>query len=126
MGICVYLFFRDLAHVIFFAWVPLPDVIKPVLIELPPSIFSYIVLHNAAGMLWVMSGIMFFRVIWFSKPQTQRAYIGCFFAAAVLMEISQVSKRVPGTFDFFDLLFMGIGALIEGLLYTIFIKRRIA
>jgi len=126
MGICVYLLFRDLRRIIFFAWVPLPDFIKPALIELPPSIFSSILMHNTAGMLWLVSGILFFRFIWFNRPLTQKIYIGCFCTAAALMEISQLSERVPGTFDVLDLLFMGIGAFVEGLLYNIFVKRRIA
>ena len=64
MGICVYLFFRDLTRIIFFAWVPLPDFIKPALAELSPSIFSSIVMHNTAGMLWFVSGIMFLRFVY--------------------------------------------------------------
>jgi hypothetical protein len=34
-------------------------------------------------------------------------------------------EKIPGTFDWFDLLFLGIGAFVEGLLYKKFILRRI-
>ncbi|MCL2233071.1 MAG: hypothetical protein FWB99_08350 [Treponema sp.] len=126
MGICVYLFFRDLTRIIFFAWVPLPEFLKPALAELPPSIFSSIVMHNTAGMLWFVSGIMFLRFVWFYRAKEQKVYIGCFCAAAAIMEIAQLSEKVPGTFDVLDLLFMGIGAFVEGLLYNFYVKRRIA
>ena len=126
MGICIYLLFRDLNYIVFFAWIPKPDFIGSVSIQLPSSIFSYILLYNTAGMLWFVSGILFFRFIWFYRAKVQRVYIGWFCAAAAILEISQLSENVPGTFDALDLLFMGIGAFVEGLLYNIFVKRRIA
>jgi glycopeptide antibiotics resistance protein len=43
---------------------------------------------------------------------------------ALVIEISQLSERIPGTFDVKDLFFMGMGALAEGLLYKFFVKRR--
>jgi len=125
-GICVYFFFRDTTHLLFFAWVPKPAFLTDVFIQLPPSVFSSILMHNTAGMLWLVSGILFLRFIWFHKPLAQNVYIGGFCAAAAIMEISQLSERVPGTFDILDLLFMGIGAFVEGLLYKFFFKRRIA
>jgi len=82
-------------------------------------------LHNTAGMLWFVSGILFLRFLWFYKATTQKVYIGCFYAVGAMIEISQLSERVYGTFDVLDLLFMGIGAFVEGLLYNIFVKRRI-
>ena len=83
-------------------------------------------MHNTAGMLWFVSGILFLRFVWFYKAKTQAVYIGCFYAVAAVIEISQLSERVPGTFDVLDLLFMGIGAFVEGLLYNNYVKRRIA
>jgi len=40
-----------------------------------------------------------------------------------VFEISQLSKNVPGTFDWLDMFFMGITALLEGLLYKFFLQR---
>jgi glycopeptide antibiotics resistance protein len=68
---------------------------------------------------------LFLRFIWFHRTKIQKAYIHCFYAIGAIFEISQLSEKVPGTFDFLDLLFMGIGAFIEGLLYKTFIKRRL-
>jgi len=75
-------------------------------------------------MLWFVSGILFLRFIWFYKINIQKTYISCFYGIGVLFETSQLSKNVPGTFDWLDLLFMGIGAFVEGSLYNIFIRRR--
>jgi hypothetical protein len=56
--------------------------------------------------------------IWFYKSKTQAAYIWCFYAAGLIIEISQMSEKIPGTFDLLDLFFLGIGAFVEGLLYN--------
>jgi len=125
MGICVYLLFRDVSGLLFFEWVPKPEFVN-VYIQLPPSVFSYVLRHNTAAMLWIVSGALFFRFIWFYRVAAQKIYIGCFYGMAAILEISQLSSRIPGTFDVLDLLFMGIGAFVEGLLYNIFVKRRIA
>jgi len=125
MGIAIYLFFRDVSNLVILARIPAPEFARNMYIQLPPSILSDIVRYNLAGMLWFVSGILFLRFMWFHKTTTQRAYIGCFYVMGALFEISQLSERVTGTFDVLDLLFMGIGAFVEGLLYTFFVKRRI-
>lgn len=123
MGVCVYLIFRDLNDLAIFTWMPGPE---NALVQLPPSPLSNVVRHNLAGALWFVSGILFFRFVWFYKAKEQRIYVWCFYAIGGVLEISQLSERVHGTFDFLDLAFMGIGAFIEGLLYNIFVKRGIA
>jgi len=75
-------------------------------------------------MLWFISAILFLRFIWFYKLKEQKVYIICFYAIGFIFETSQLSERVHGTFDWLDLLFFGIGAFIEGLLYKKFIVRR--
>ena len=124
-GICIYLLFRDVSNLVFFSWMPLPEFIKPVFIELPPSIFSSVLKFNTAGMLWFVSGILFLRFIWFFRTTTQKIYIWAFCGIAVLFEIGQLSAIIPGTFDVLDLLFMGIGAFVESLLHNFYGKRRI-
>ena len=76
--------------------------------------------------LWFLSAILFLRFIWFYKTKTQTAYIVCFYGIGLVLETSQLSERVPGTFDWLDLLCMGIGAFAEGLLYKLFTTRRMA
>ena len=126
IGVGVYFLFRDLNNLLLFAWMPRPEFLGNAIIQLPPSVLSGVVKYNLAGMFWFVSGILFFRFVWFHRPNVQRAYIGCFYGIGAILEISQLSERVPGTFDFMDLCFMGIGAFGEGLLYNIFVKRRTA
>jgi len=127
-GMLVYFLFRDWGSLIFFAWIPIPipESAGSAIIHLAPSAFSYVLKYNLAGMLWFVSGILFFRFVWFHRAKVQKAYVGCFYGLGAALEISQLSQRVPGTFDPLDLLFMGIGAFVEGLLYNVFVERRIA
>jgi len=125
MGMCIYLLFRDLTNIIFFVWMPKPESVGNITVHLPPSIFSNVLRHNLAGMFWFVSGILFFRFVWFHRAKTQRAYIWGFYGLGVILEASQLSEKIPGTFDLLDLLFMGIGALVEGLLYRFLLIRRL-
>jgi len=126
IGMLVYLLFRDLNNLVLFTWIPRPEFAGNAIIQLPPSFLSNILKYNSAGMLWFVSGILFFRFVWFHRVKTQKAYIGCFYGIGAIFEIGQLSERIPGTFDLLDLLFMGIGAFGEGLLYNIFVRRRTA
>jgi len=126
MGMCIYLLFRDLNHLVLFSRMPMPEFVGSAIVHLPPSALSNALMHNTAGMLWFVSGILFFRFAWFHRVKEQNIYIGCFYGVGGILEICQLSERVPGTFDLLDLAFMGIGAFCEGLLYNTFVKRRIA
>jgi len=122
---CIYLLFRDLNNIILFDWMPKPEFARNVIIQLPPTILTSVLKHNLAGMFWFVSGILFFRFIWFRRARTQWAYIFAFYGVGTILEVSQLSEKIPGTFDMLDLLFMGIGAFLEGLLYKFFVERRI-
>jgi len=123
-GMVIYLLFRDLRNMVVFTWIPKPDFPGTILIPLKPSICSDILRYHLPDMLWFMSGILFLRCIWFYKLKEQTVYIICFYAIGLVIEISQLSEKVPGTFDWLDLLFLCIGAFVEGLLYKFFILRR--
>ena len=123
-GICIYIIFRDLNHLIVFKWIPWLEFTKPILVELKPSVFSYILKYNIPDMLWFVSGILLLRFIWFNKQKEQKIYILCFYAIGLAFEISQLFDFIPGTFDFLDLLFMGTGAFFEGLLYNIYMVEK--
>lgn len=122
MGMGVYLFFRD-TNMTLFDWIPKPKILETLFIPTTPSVFSSFALYHAPDMLWVLSGILFLRFLWFYDRKWQRVYIVCFYGIASAVECSQLSKRVPGTFDILDLLFMGVAAFIEGVLYTILTRR---
>ena len=124
-GMGIYLLFRDLHNIILFKWIPKPAIIGTILIPLKPSIFSYFLKYNLPDMLWFVSAILFFRFIWFNKIIIQKIYVSCFYGVGAIFEISQLSENVPGTFDWLDLLFMGLGAFVEGSLFNIFTQRRL-
>jgi len=124
-GMVIYFLFRDVNNMILFAWIPKPQFLKTVLVPLQPSIFTNILKYHLPDMLWFVSAILLLRFIWFYKAKEQTLYILCFYGIALVLEISQLSEKVPGTFDWLDLLFFGISAFVEGLLYNIFIRRRI-
>jgi hypothetical protein len=124
-GMTIYLLFRDVNNMVLFSLMPKPEFLKTILIPLKPSLFSNILRYNIPDMLWFVSAILFFRFMWFYKTNIQKAYIFCFYIIAAVFETSQLSKKVPGTFDWMDVLCMGIGAFVEGLLYKNFIQRKI-
>jgi len=118
IGMIIYLLFRDLNNMLLFRWIPKLAFFQNFeYIQLTPSVLSYILMYNIPDMLWFVSGILFLRFFWFYKPREQKIYVLCFYIIGTVFELSQLSKHIPGTFDFLDLLFMGIGALVEGLIY---------
>jgi hypothetical protein len=123
-GMVIYLLFRDLNNMVLFVRIPKPVFLKTILIPLRPSTFSNIVRYNVPDMLWFISAILFLKFIWFYKAKMQTTYISCFYGIGLVIEISQLSEKIPGTFDWLDLLFIGIGAFFEGLLYNKFVLRR--
>ena len=124
MGMGIYLFFRDM-NMLLFNWIPKPNFIGSFSVNIKPTIFSSLFLYNFPDILWFLSGILFLRFIWFFENKWQNIYLLSFYVFAVIMEISQLSENVPGTFDILDLSFMGIGAFIEGLLYNFNVWRRL-
>jgi hypothetical protein len=123
-GIVIYLLFRDVSSFLLFEWIKKPAFIGSTLIELKPSVFFNILKFNVPDMLWFLSGILLLRFIWFDNQKIQNTYIFCFYGFAAIFETSQLFQNIPGTFDVFDLLFMGIVAFVEGLLYIKFTRRR--
>jgi len=125
-GIVIYFLFRDLNNIFLFKWIRKPEFFVKILVPLEPSILTIFIRYHLPDMLWFVSAILFLRFLWFFKIKEQTLYILCFYVIGFVFEISQLSERIPGTFDWFDLLFMCIGAFVEGLLYKIFVKRRLA
>jgi len=124
VGMGIYLFLRN-TNMLLFEWIPKLQFFKEVYIPTKRSIFTEILKYNLPDTLWFLSGIFFLRFIWFFKFKEQNIYIICFFLIGAIFEISQLSKNVPGTFDLLDMFSMGITALFEGLLYKIFVQRRL-
>jgi len=125
LGIIIYLIFRDISNIVLFTWIQKPQFLQTTLIPLKQTIFSDFLKYHLPDMLWFISAILFIRFIWFFKLKIQTVYILSFYAIGLAFEISQLLKKVPGTFDCLDIFFMGIAAFVEGLLYRFLILRRI-
>jgi hypothetical protein len=108
-----------------FEWIPKLLFFKNVYIPVKQSVFTSMLFFNLPDALWFLSGILLLRFIWFYRYKEQNVYIICFFLIGIVFEISQLSENIPGTFDWLDLFFMCMTALLEGLLYKIFIQRRL-
>jgi hypothetical protein len=121
-GIGIYLRFRNL-NIILFEWIHKPVFLENTFAAVPRSVLWSMLLFNLPDALWSLSGILFLRFLWFHEKKWQSVYILCFYGIAAIIETSQLSENIPGTFDVLDLLFMGITALVEGLLYKIFVGR---
>jgi len=126
VGIVIYFLFRDLNNIVFFTWIPQPVFLKKVLVPLQLSVLADFVRYHLPDTLWFVSAILFLRFFWFYKIKTKKAYILSFYVIGLIIEISQLSEKVHGTFDWLDLFFMGIGAFVEGLLYKFCITRRLS
>ena len=124
LGICIYLFFRDLSNMIIFKFIPKPEFAENVLIQLKPSIFSYVLKFNFPYMLWFLSGILLMRFIWYFNNKVQKIYVLCIYCIGCMYVLCKMSEKFPGTFDWLDLLFMGIGAFVEGVIHKHFVQRR--
>ena len=74
--------------------------------------------------LWFLSGLLFIRALWLTNAQWRNLYFGIFAAAAFVLEIGQNFSLMPGTFDALDILFMGIFAFMESVIFNLFVKRR--
>ena len=124
-GFSIYLLFRDLNNFLLFEFIPKPGFAGAILVPLEPSVFSYFLKYNLPDALWFISIILFFRFLWFCNTKMQRKYVFCAYGMGIIFEASQLSQKIPGTFDWLDLLFMGLGAFAESLVYNVFVKRRL-
>jgi hypothetical protein len=108
--------------VLLFEWIPKPEFLKNVYIPIKHSAINTIFLFNLPDTLWFLSGILFIRFLWFNNEKWQGIYIICFYGIAIIIEASQFSNNVSGTFDVLDLVLMGIAAFVEGMLHKYFVK----
>ena len=124
IGMFIYILFRDISHLFIINRITKLGFIQTIFIELKPSILTNILLYNIPDMFWFISGILLLRFIWFYRTKEQNIYLYGFYITGAAFEISQLSENIPGTFDYLDLFFMGMGGLVERLLYNNYIRRR--
>jgi hypothetical protein len=123
LGISIYLFFRDNTLLIY-KWIP-QLLVFPKLFSLElktiPNIHPFITYSLPDG-LWILSVIFFMRSLWLKNQKIMKIYICVFCSFAIIFELLQLNKNIPGTFDFFDLLIFLFIPLLEGIIYTNFFK----
>jgi hypothetical protein len=123
LGITVYVLFRD-TNLQLFEWLP---ILKVPRVKVPFDIKGHAVLsflvYNLPDGLWLLSGIMFIRVVWWQDRKTGGLYVRFFITVAIALELLQLLKTVPGTFDISDLFLLIIIASIEYIINSKFFKR---
>jgi hypothetical protein len=86
-------------------------------VYLAHNVFTGFLKYNLCDGLWLVSGILLLRCIWFGSPRTGDFYIIVFMGVALLLEILQLAAFFPGTFDRADIVTMAIFALLERCIY---------
>jgi hypothetical protein len=119
-GFLCYYFFRD-SNLLFYTIFNLN--IAHNNLYLSNNLFSDFVKYNLCDGLWLLSGILLLRFIWFGNPLTGNYYIAIFICAALILEMLQLAAFFPGTFDILDMLTMVVFALLERCIYF-YAKRR--
>jgi len=145
MGMCIYLFFRDLSNIALFSWIPrlsladayldscqcrsptiLPFLDTPLVSVNTGTILGRLFVFNLPHGLWSFAGLLAIRAIWLTSVKWRAVYGGIFLAVISALEISQLSENRHGTFDVLDLASYGVSAFVEGMTYNIFIRRRVS
>jgi len=114
IGFLIYLLFRD-SKLLFFDWINF-NVSKNIVLNINNNV-NNIILYNLPDGLWILSGIMFIRIIWFNKIKLCNIYIISFSFIAIILEILQLLPYIPGTFDILDIITMISFVLFEQLIF---------
>jgi hypothetical protein len=87
------------------------------------SIWSNMFIYNLPYGLWCLSGLLLVRSVWLHNAKWRSIYSGIFIAIVMSYVILKLPGITPGTFDVLDLVFMGLFAFIESLIFNMFIRR---
>jgi hypothetical protein len=124
-GLLLYALFRNIDNMLIFRFMAKPAFLVPEHFTVNTATpLGYFFKFNLLHGLWALSALMLIRLLFAAKEKTRRVYAGAFLGAACLLELMQLTKIVPGTFDPLDLASYGIFAFVEGLTYKFFFKRR--
>jgi hypothetical protein len=124
-GILLYATVRN-TNLVIYEWLGKPGFIT--LFSIPARIKTTIhpiVLYNLPDGLWFLSGVLLIRSLWMTEKKWCIRYLAIFYLLAFVLEMLQLHKNIPGTFDGVDLVFMGSIAFVESILFYVFIRRRI-
>ena len=113
-GFLCYYFFRD-SNLIFYNIFNINIAHNNV--YLSHNFFSDFLRYNLCDGLWLFSGILLLRFIWFDNSVIGNYYRIIFICVAFLLELLQLTAYFPGTFDILDMFTMVIFALLERCIY---------
>jgi hypothetical protein len=121
-GLALYFFFRS-KNLLFFQWFGTPAFVREQPVQdVAGQWFSAVLVYNIPDGLWLLSGILFIRALWFTDQRMSDVYTLVFCALGFALELLQLHERVPGTFDVGDILCMAIAVLGERVVFNFFIK----
>ena len=125
-GVAIYAFFRNINNMTLFSFFPKPlfldSLYSPIKTE---SIWSYMFIFNLPYGLWCLSGLSLIRCIWLGNSKWRTIYGGIYIVIVMSYVVLKLPGIIPGTFDVLDLVFMGLFAFLESIIFNMFIKRRI-
>jgi len=125
VGLSIYAFFRN-HNMLIFNFFSKPSFLESIYISIADdNFFISILLYNLPDGLWFLSGILIIRAVWLANEKCRLIYFCIFLLAALVMEISQISLNIHGTFDFLDIAFMVLFAIAENLIFIKYINRSI-
>ncbi len=124
LGGLIYISFRT-ESLTMFKWFAIASLDTPITnlraitLALAPNLPNWL-LYSLPDGLWVFSYISLMLLIWKNKiNQENIVYIFSLPLIAILSEIGQLFKIVPGTFDTIDILFYILGTFSPFIFYTI-------
>ena len=126
LGILIYAFLRDINSMILFQYIPKMPWLSRLHIPIKAeSLWSKILLYNLSDGFWCLSALLFVRAIWLHNIWWCTAYSLIFIIIALSFEFSQLSEKIPGTFDIMDLVSICFFALLEYFIFYKIIKRKL-
>ncbi|MDR1786398.1 MAG: hypothetical protein LBR23_08085 [Spirochaetaceae bacterium] len=122
LGAALYGVFRN-GDMLVFSLVPKPAFFGSLYRSVHNTAFGDFVVYNVPDGLWFLSGLFALRALWLNSVWFTR-YGVVFSIAGLGLEVSQIFKTIPGTFDVLDVLCMGMSAFLESVIYTLVTRRK--
>ena len=122
-GFLIYYFLRE-KNLLVFEWFHFSPRGAGYIPFSPGSPWADFLRYNLPDGLWLLSGLLFLRALWYGE-KAFLCYKIVFLFFAFLLETLQIIDGIPGTFDVRDLIVYAIATFVEGVFYYCFVKRRI-
>lgn len=113
VGCSVYIFFRP--NIILFSVLGLTDILSHIKIEMGVSddFFSYFFKYCLSDVLWYASLLILAPTFYIKESFVSKFLFCLMIIMPFLFEFLQSMDLIPGTFDWYDIIFYGITLLIN-------------